>query len=318
MGRVINDTSVKACANNKAWLEDCFRKGTTAELPKGTLYLRDTVNTPSTISCGRIRASAPSGYWVPSDHPTLANWLDSRGAKHPIEPRICMLTPGKPIFRLRGVKFVSEGWPMLEGQGDAPAIEVEGRSGIATGHHHLCVNTYNWAQAVKVLAGYYNSSNEFVPDENHGDNSYLDGVHLNTDTIFRSENQQALNWRINSFWQGTAGGDAIAFDVERGGSLTGRVTVENGQNTILRLFDYSDNQCYFDLDVWFDSMVDPNPSFTLVQLAKPENFWAQWFINMKGWSGKQQLPLSSVLKYDVPVNMNRTGWDINIKYVGMP
>lgn len=315
-GQVVDDRSDAACAANKQWLEANWRLNRIVKLPYGTLFLKATASTPSTIGCGGIEASGPTGYWVPSDHPTLVNVERKSGDRQPIGSRICQLTPGITAIRICGVQFVIDRYPMFEGQGDAAAIEVEGRSAIATGHHRLHVNAHNWRHVVRVLGGYYRDG-AFVADENHGDNSTLDCTALNCDTLIRLENQQALNWRLDCFWQGkTDKGEAVAIDCVRGGSLSGRITVENARCKILRLGDYSDNQCKFDLDVWFDSMLDPNPEFVLVELTKPDLFWAQWFITMRGWSGKQPKPVKDCIKFAVPANTNRSGWKIDLDYVG--
>lgn len=311
-GQTLNDRSEAACKANKQWLEKCWQQGVIARIPCGTIYLRDWAETPVTVGCGRIETNGAGGYWIPADHPTLAGKTS----------RLCQLTPGKGIFRLRGGGLVINGPVYLEGNGDAAAIEVEGRSvGVATGHHRIHdVCFHNFRQCCKALAGYYNSAGEFVKDENHADNCTLRGcIAIDCDTVFRSENQQALNWTFDGFfWQGTTrGGQAVAFDIDRGGSLTvNRFIVENAKCKILRLGDYSDNQCKFDIDVWFDSMLDPNPEFTLVELTKPDLFWAQWFINMRGWIGKQPRPIPQCVKYNVPANMNKSGWKIDLDYVG--
>lgn len=315
-GQVVGDKSEAACKANKQWLESQWRLNRIVKLPYGVLYLRETAAAPATIGCGGIEAQGTTGYWVPSDHPTLVNVRRPNGELQPLGSHICQLTPGIPAIRLGGVQFIIDRYPMFDGQGDAAAVEIEGRSGIATGHHRLRFNAHNWRQAIKVLGGYY-ADGKFLADENHGDNSTFEGTLLNVDTIIRLENQQALNWRIDAFWQGaTVGGQAIAIDCVRGGSLSGRITVENAKCKILRLGDYSDNQCKFDLDLWFDSMLDPSPEFCLVELTKPDLFWAQWFINVRGWIGKQPRPIPQCVKYAVPENMNKSGWKINLDYVG--
>lgn len=308
LGQIVNDRSEAACKANKQWLEKCWQQGVVARIPCGTIYLRDVAETPVTVGCGRVETNGTGGYWIPADHPTLAGKTS----------RLCQLTPGKGLFRLRGAGFIINGPLYLEGQGDAAAIEVEGRSvGVATGHHRLQdICAYNWRHVAIAKAG-YTKDGQFVADENHADNTEISGIAIDCDTLFRSENQQALNWKVDFFWQGcTKTGKAVAFDIERGGSLSGRVTVENAKCKILRLGDYSDNQCKFDLDLWFDSMLDPSPEFCLVELTKPDLFWAQWFINMRGWVGKQPRPIPQCIKYNVPANVNKSGWKIDIDYVG--
>lgn len=308
VGQVVNDRSERACLANKVWLEKCWQQGVVARVPCGTLYLRDVVETPVTVGCGRIETNGSGGYWIPSDHPTLAGKTS----------RICQLTPGKPVLRLRGAGFILNGPLYLEGNGDAAAIEVEGRhEGVATGQHRLSgIIAYNWRQVAVAKGGYYKDG-QFVADESHADNSWLDCITQNCDTILRLENQQALNWNVKAYWQGTTrGGEAVALDIQRGGSVTADIVVENAKCKILRLGDYSDNQCTFDVKLWFDGMVDPNPEFTLVEMTKPDQFWCQWFINMRGWVSKQAKPIPQCLTYNVPANMNRTGWDIDLDYVG--
>lgn len=307
-GQTMNDRSEAACRNNKAYLEKCWQQGVIARIPCGTMYLRDVVETPITVGCGRIETNGSGGYWIPADHPTLSGKTS----------RIHQLTPGKPAIRLRGAGFIINGPLYLEGQGDAAAIEVEGRSqGVATGHHRLRdLCCYNWRQVAVAKAGYYKDG-QFMADENHADNTEISGIALNCDTLFRSENQQSLNWKIDFFWQGTTkGGKAVALDIARGGSVTANITVETCPCTILRLGDYSDNQCKFDINLWIDSMVTPDPQFVLVELAKPDLWWAQWWIDMHGWVGKQAVPVRDCLTYNVPANMNKSGWTIDLDYVG--
>lgn len=319
--QVINDKSDVACAKNKAWLERCWSQGVRARLPNGTLYLKETAQTPTTISCGYVEAEIPSGYWIPADHPTLANWRDDKGRLHPIGSRICQLTPGIPAIRIRGASFRVAGFPMFEGQGTAAAIEMEGRAvGVATNDARIEANFRNWVQAVKCLGGYYQDG-KFVHDEQQAADSTFTGRVERCDSIIRLDNQQAVNWRIDAFYMGAMpGGKSVLVDCQRGGSLTANITVASSPATILRLADYSDNNCNFDFQLWFDGMSGGQADFTLVDLAKPENWWAPWFIKMRGFSAQQRFGGTNSTKtcwhYNVPENMNRKFWNIDLDYIG--
>lgn len=312
-GYTVNDPT--KASENTAWLQKQLDKGGTTQLPVGRLYINKRVYTPFKIGSARITSKgAGIGYWYPSDHPSKLSDGQSR---------ILQLTPGEPIFVFRGAGVISYSPVVLEGQAAAAAVEVEGGNNqIATGHHHI----ENWGfwrckQAVKALGGYYKDG-QFVADENHADNSTVEKCYFfDVDTLFRSENQQALNWRFRDcFWQGTAHADqGVAFDVPRGGSLTvDGLVVENARCTLLRIKDFSPNNNRFDFrGVWFDTMLDPKPNFCFVEYVGDPvaAAWSNYGITIDGFAGTQQIPLERHVQYRGCERLPKSRWKINIDHV---
>lgn len=310
---VINDKSITACKANKDWIEACWRNGVESHFPCGTLYLRDYVESPITVGCGRYETSGCGGYWIPADHPTLAGKTS----------RICQLTPNKEIFRLRGTGLIGNGPLYLEGTGTFPLITVEGRSvGVATGHHrfHQLI-AYNAPLVFDALPGYWSDKRDFVRDENHADNCIVnDLIAFNVDSIFRSRNEQSLNWKFRDiFWQGTKSGYGVPFDVERGGSLVVEgFVIENPRWSMLRVKEFSPNNAsYVFRDVWVDTMLDPDTNFCWLEYAGDPvaASWSEFSFALDAWVGTQKKPIEQHQQFRVPASLPRNDWQVKIHHV---
>jgi hypothetical protein len=166
---------------------------------------------------------------------------------------------GGPVIRLRGASFRLEGVELwgrrlllgIPGTGlgtkTATLIEVEGRNQPATGRHIIRdVSLHEGAVGIRALAGYY-EGNTFVPVENHADETSVEGTLECSalDTVFRSENLQAVFWNferviVNSFGYGVAGvsEDCVVLDMVRGGNVTiDNLQMNTSRATILKVTD---------------------------------------------------------------------------------
>lgn len=313
-GQVVNDRT--KAAQNSIWLQKQFDSGNTVTLPKGVLFINKAAKTRINIGTRITTKGSGIGYWYPADHPSKLS--DSQS-------RIHQLTPGEPCLILRGTGVICYSPLVLEGEGKGYAIVAEGRGGpVATGHHKFQnIGFYNWDCCALALNGYYKDDGTIQPDENHADNSsFSDCYAFNCNKLFESRNQQALNWKFEDwFWQGTVTptSPAIAFDIQRGGSLTVKhLIVENPRWSMLRLKDFSPNNCWFKFeDIWVDTMMTADTNFCWVEYVgdSASAAWSRYHIVLDVFTGTQQKPIEQHQQFKVPANLPRDDWNINIHHV---
>lgn len=299
-----------AATANTAWLEERFLLYGSVTLPVGTLYVNDIVNVPPVMSCGRVKTAGAGGYYI-APHATLSGK----------QTKIVQLE-SCPLFRVQGVGFIMEEPVQLEGDGTSACFEIEGRqaTGIASGRHHfrnLCL--YNWTKAFDCLAGYYNTSEVFVPDENHADNSSVTNCEFfNVGTLFHSTNQQALNWYFKKCVWNQIGEwtPSIIADIVRGGCITLDELVVNATYvTLFRTEQYSQNNARLvSKNMFIDRIItdEEDQYFKVLDYnGTPETAsFKDWFMDVEGWSGVYFDPASFI---DAPLDLPQTHFNIDIK-----
>lgn len=302
-----------AATMNTEWLTKSLAEGRPVKIPVGTLYVNGTATTKPVVGCGRLESEGSGGYSM-DPHPTLSGF----------QSRIVQLGKG-PILRLSGVGFIATEPIEFVGDGESAAIEIEGRAAPATGRHRFRNLIFrDWACAFKCLAGYY-KDDKFIGNESHADNSVVEGCEtFNVGTLFRSENQQSLNWvfrdcAVNGV--GVSQGCVVA-DVVRGGCLTlERLVVEESKVTIFKVTDYSPNNSRLVCrDLFYDQMLDKDQTLCLFEYAGPAAAasYARWSIFMDGFVSPQKFPFDKAKFYQVPASLPRDGWRIEIVGVEQP
>lgn len=214
---------------------------------------------------------------------------------------------GGAVLRLRGTGFIVEGIefrgrphlddPTAEGPKTGTktpvGIEVEGRAAPATGMHIIRNCTIaECTYGICARAGYYSSVGKFVPDENHADNSIVDGVWFHAvDSCFRSENQQALVWSFRDIavggWGGAGANQTVICDIVRGGNVTvDGLSLNQPQATIFKVRDYSHNtQRLVCNNFRWDTFTAPTAYLTLFYYdgpIRPDLSWYQWTVRISG------------------------------------
>jgi hypothetical protein len=213
---------------------------------------------------------------------------------------------GGAIIRLRGAGFILEGIelrgrPYLDDQtGEGPktgtktpvGVEVEGRAFPATGEHVIrnCAIT-DCNVGICARAGYYKAG-KFERDENHADNSIVDGVlFYAVESCFRSENQQAVVWSFRDIdvrgWGGAGANDTVVCDIVRGGNIAIHgLSLNQGRTTIFKVHDYSPNNCRLVCnDLRWDTFYGPAIYLTLFHYdgpVYPDMSWIHWSVRISG------------------------------------
>ena len=312
--QIVNDPS--AAPYNVSVLQRQADSGT-LNLPVGTIYINKRINLPENIG-GTIKSQGSgAGYWYPAGHPSHLSCTQSR---------ICQLTPSEPVFVYRGTGWVSSDPVILEGVGAGSAIQIEGKVGpVATGQHRWANwGFYNWDTCFDALNGYYKADGTFIPDENHADNCTVRDIYVfNTNGIFRSRSQQALGWKFDGiYWQGR-GADktkpGVIFDIERGGWLIAdHIKVENVDFELLRIRDFSPNNCYFRLTgIEVDRFLDGPKNFCWINYTGPANSkgWSRWSIEIEAFTAPQDKPIQNMTQFRNTDGLPQDDWKINIKHV---
>lgn len=303
--------SKDAAGLNTTWLTKSLATGKPVILPVGTLYISGTVTTKPIVGCGRLESMGAGGYAI-DGHPTLGGF----------QSRIVQLGKG-PILRLSGAGFIATDPLEFVGDGESAAIEIEGRATPATGRHRFRNLVFrDWGCAFKCLGGYYKDG-QFVADENHGDNTIVEGCEtFNVGTLFRSENQQSVNWVFRDCVVNGVGlsKGCIVADIERGGCLTlDRLVIEDSRTTIFRLKDFSPNNCRLVCrDFYYDRMGDDGQYLRLVDYVgdSAAAAWSKWSIHINGFSAAQKTGLDEAKFYQVPKNLPRDDWQVDVARVG--
>lgn len=305
-GQVYNDRT--KAAQNTVWLQkqaDSQR----ISLAAGILYIDKRVYLPEKIGTRIVTKGVGTGYWYPPDHPSGLSLK---------QMRIVQITPGEPVFVLKGAGVISFSPLWLEGQGNAAAIEVEGKIGpVATGCHKFAnIGFYNWKAAFRALGGYYKADGTFVADENHGDNCEVNrGVFCRCEKIFWSQNQQAINWTFNNSrvdWLG-APKPCIVADIERGGKVHfNDIEFCHKWITLFRVRDFSPNQCYLTArDLSYDRMLAADYYLRLFEYAGPANAanYSRWGLIVEGIAAQ---PTPESMLYKVPTDLPRDKWKVDL------
>jgi hypothetical protein len=213
---------------------------------------------------------------------------------------------GGAILRLRGTGFIVEGIefrgrpniddPTHEGPRTGSktpvGVEIEGRAFPATGEHIIRTCTISdCSYGICARAGYYDSG-KFVPDENHADNSIVDGVHFHAvESCFRSENQQALVWSFRdinvSGWGGAGANDTVVCDIVRGGDVAiSGLSINHPKATLFKVHDYSPNTHRLVCNNFrWDTFVAPNAYLTLFHYDGPvhrDMSGLKWSVRISG------------------------------------
>jgi hypothetical protein len=263
----------------------------TVTLPPGNVYIDGTITTKPVVGCGRFKCDGSFGYGdIDPQHPTLGGGMT----------RLVQVGKG-PLLRLSGAGFVAEDpmeWvgeqkPDAAGakieHADSTIIEVEGRAAVATGRHRFRNQVFTDAAiGFRCLAGYF-AEGKFVADENHADNTIVDGCEFsNIGRVFVSENQQALVWKFRDpvvNW--TNDRSCVFADLLRGGSLTiDGLVINHPRLTIFKLRDYSPNNCQLTCrNFWSDMPTTEEHYLTLVEYVGPANAvkYSSWVIDISGF-----------------------------------
>lgn len=187
---------------------------------------------------------------------TRLTWIDGAPDSTCIRLRGCGFTIGN--IQINGRPYDAD-----QGAGEGPGsgtkahagIEIEGRgSPVATGGHAItnCLIS-DCTNGVLARAGYYNDAGVFVSDENHADTSTVSNtIFYSNVSCFRSESQQALDWRFYnmavSCWGGAGQVPTTVFDFFRGGNVQAYgVTLLHPQATLLSVDNYSPWANRFDI-----------------------------------------------------------------------
>ena len=251
-----------AAAANTAYMHSTLQNRGTVWIPAGTLYVAGTATTAAKVGCGRIRTWAGGGYPIES-HPTLGQ----------VGTRIVQTTSG-PIIRVAGSGFEVDGPIEFRGDNASSAIQLEGRAAPATGFH-----TFNdvifkkWDACFEALAGYYDGNGDFQADENHADNSKVNGLNAqNCVRMFKSTNQQAQIWtfrNVNWSWDNNVSDPAWSylFDCQRGGKwYIDGLEIAATPVTMLRVDDFSPNNSQFGFrNVSVDRMIYATSSVSITR-----------------------------------------------------
>lgn len=252
-----------SAAANTAWLHARLQASGTAWIPPGTMYVAGTATTANKVGCGRIKAWGGGGYPI-EPHPTQGK----------VGTRIVQTTSG-PIVRIAGAGFVVDGPIEFVGDSASSAIQLEGRQIPACGF-----NVFNnmifksWDACFEAIAGYY-VGDTFTPNENHADNSIVNGlIAQNCIRMFKSTNQQAVIWtfnKVNWGWDSIGGTVPVQwsylFDCVRGGKwYINGLEVLTTPMTFVRVEDYSPNNCQFGIrDVSVDRMTYSTDSVSITR-----------------------------------------------------
>lgn len=194
-----------------------------------------------------------------ADHPTL-------GAL----PQFIQQRPGCSLLKLCGVGFIVDDPIEWFVDGESAAIEIEGRAAPPSGRHRFRNQIFtNCGAGFLCLA---------TPDEAHADMSIVDGCEFyNCGAMFRSENQQALNWKFNDCAINVLGDkETIVADLVRGGSITiDGLSINHNRCTLFRVQDFSPNNCKLICrDCWRDRYEPEHAGYLTILEFAGKDEWA--------------------------------------------
>lgn len=194
-----------AAEANTAWLSEKITTGKKFQLRAGTLYVDGTATTREMVGCGRFETVGSSSY--PVDE-TLTGGIT----------KIVQLGSG-PVFNIVGHGFYAEGPIEIHGDGVSAAIEIQSGESPATGGHTFRnIQFYNWGTAIKACG---ESDHD---NDQHADDVLVDHCRtFNCRKFIRSENQQAVNWKLRDCSVcvlGESDTSVIVADLQYGGNMT--------------------------------------------------------------------------------------------------
>lgn len=292
---------------NTRWLQARVNEGY-VRLPSGRLYIKGTVYTNNKVGSLRIETDGARSYPV-QGHPGLTGNLSSiyQLGSGPI-----LICCGNGVECSDPLELVGEG-PRVPNGG---AIEIEGqtndsaRGGAATGGHHFAnISFENWDVGFKALGGYYENG-KLIPSEGHADTTTVERcTFTKVGTVFRSENQQALDWMFRDIAIGVGDDkECVLADLVRGGwPIFDHVSLNHPRVTLFRLGDYSPNQCKLVCrDFRYDCPTAPDAKLRLVKYTG-EAKGRDWDIEI---TGAAPIPKAVFDRdaFDVPKDLPRKRW----------
>lgn len=251
-------------ANNNREAARKYLESDGLHLTAGDVHISGTITTRPVVGCGRISSTACFGVGaIDRKHPTLGGEM----AK--------LIQHGKgPHLSLSGSGFITDDPLEWQGDGESAAIEIEGRSSPPTGRHRFRNQIFtNCGAAFHCLA---------TPEEQHADMSIVDGCEFyNCGAMFRSENQQALNWKFRDCAINILGDkNTIAADLVRGGNVTiDGLSINHPRCTLFRVRDFSPNTCKLICrDFWRDRFAPGFEEYLTILEFAGKDEWAipQW------------------------------------------
>lgn len=160
-------------------------------------------------------------------------------------------------------------------------IQVEGRSGPVAGNDCgrpsiINCGLYESQYAIQTKAGYYDSEGVFIDNEAHADLGFVKNLEcFNCDSVFRSENQQAVGWHFNRlvYEESNSTSPGVLFDLVRGGYIRCNTAIINrGKTTLVKVQDYSPSTNDVEISGLFwdrASTADPTNYLTLFDYSGP-------------------------------------------------
>lgn len=286
---------------NYVRLQMALDRGQPIVLPAGDIYVNalgeGPLRTPAKVSCGRIDTVTAGGYSI-----------DPTPALGKLGTRIIWQGTG-PFLRISGAGFVLNGPLEITGDGVSDCIQVEGRAEPATGRHRFRdVIFRNWGCAWHALA---------EPAEAHADNSRtVDCEVANVACVFRSDNQQAVNWRFDDLVVNNLGGptDQVVCDIRRGGLVTiDRLICCHPRVTVFRVGGFSPHTCRLICrDLEFDRVAATDAYLTAFHYAgpTPAESWRHWLVDVDGFACLK-LPTEKLIVG--PPELNCTDIHVNVR-----
>lgn len=272
-------------------------------IPNGTVYINGVIKTRPIVGCGRINTDGSFGTSV-DGNPGLTGAL-ARVVQ--LGKCACLRLSGNGFFMSDPIEFV--------GDGQSTAIEIEGRTTIPTGRHRFANIIFsNWGCAFDAMPGYYDGD-VFKQDENHADNCIVSGCEtFNVGTLFRSRNQQAVQWAFNDCVVNELNGpkEQIVADIQRGGNITlTNLMINHPRATIFRVKDFSPNNCNLTCrDFRLDRVPVDDFRLTLFEFVGDavNAYGYHWVLEMNGFASTYHTKFNREVLYRVPANLPKDKW----------
>jgi hypothetical protein len=153
--------------------------------------------------------------------------------------------------------------------------------------------------AILAAGGYTDEGGTFVKQEQHADNTQvLSCLIWGCGTVFRSENQQAMNWMFRDIHiGGWSSQPVVVFDILRGGNVTADgIAMDLPKVTLFRVHDYSQNNANLTASrIYRDYFGTANAKdnfITLFEYAGPiykggKHQWLKWRVRVDGIIAEQ-------------------------------
>ena len=280
------------------------------ELPtRGTLYLDGPIVTPANVGCGRIFSRGSHGY----SHDVSSDPIFQGQRLKIVQLGNC------EAIRVRGTGFVCEGAFELYGNGIYPAIRVENRTFPATGVHtfrHILFR--NWTYAFNTPGGYFDANSNLVANGDHGDNTLVSLCEIRDTTgWYHGQCQQSVNWYFDDCYTAyNSGGTVTLADLDNCGLV--HFHRHRFLHNNIRLFDvenFSPNYNWLSCTQFeFDRNTSGTPLFEIIKLSGDQSIscFSDWYLDVDGF-----LPQALTPTYNIPGNMPRTHYSVNIRSLYM-